>query len=68
MRASVDRLVVAIARVVLVASFTNARSQDDKKNFALQFNAASGSIAAGAPINRTDNLRMEARVRYDGPS
>lgn len=68
MRVSVDRLVVATACAVFVASFTNARSQDDKKHFALQFNAASGSIATGAPINRTDNLRMEARVRYDGPS
>ena len=72
MRVRIHRLVVclAIASVVLIACFTNARSQEDKdkKNFALQFNAATGSIATGAPINRTDNLRMEALVRYDGPS
>ena len=64
------RLVVflAIACVVLISSFSIARSDDDKKDFALQFNAASGSMATGAPVNRTDNLRMEALVRYDGPS
>lgn len=70
MRVKVDRLVVplGVACVVLIASLTNASSEDDKKNFALQFNAASNSIATGAPFNRTDNLRMEALVRYDGPS
>jgi hypothetical protein len=79
----IHRLLVRllIACVVLMASFAIARSQDNKtaakaeterrENFALQFDAANGSIAAtapGAPINRTDNLRMEAVVRYDGPS
>ena len=72
MRVRIHRLVVclAITSVVLIACFTNARSQEDKdrKNFALQFNAATGSTATGAAINRTDNLRMEALVRYDGPS
>jgi hypothetical protein len=82
MRVSIGRVVVrfAIACVVLMASFTIARSQDNttaakaegeherSEKFVLQFNAASGSIATGAPINRTDNLRMEALVRYDGPS
>ena len=70
MRLSVRRLVVclAIACLIFIASFTSARSQDDERNFALQFNAVNGSIATGAPINRTDNLRMEALVRYDGPS
>lgn len=71
MRVRVARLVVplAVACVVLIiGSFNVARSDENRRSFALQFNAASGSIATGAPINRTDNLRMEALVRYDGPS
>lgn len=81
MRVGVRRLVVplAIACVVLIASFTNARSEEDRKDFTLQFNGASNSMATGAPLLlpkagkgveflRTDNLRMEALVRYDGPS
>ena len=72
MRVRIARLVVclAIACVVLIACFTNARSQEDKdrKKFAMEFTATGGSIATGVPINRTDNLRMEALVRFDGPS
>lgn len=51
-----------------VCSYAPLRADDHGHNFARQFTAANGSLATGAAINQNDNLRMEARVRYDGPS
>jgi len=57
---------LAVACAVVACSYVTLRA--DYHNFALQFSAASGSLATGPASDQNDNLRMEALVRYDGPS
>jgi hypothetical protein len=57
---------LAVACALVACSYATLRA--DYHNFAVQFSAANGSVATGPAIDQNDNLRMEALVRYDGPS
>src|ERR1700733_12718512 len=55
---------------LMLASLVVAHADGDRarRDFALGFSEAAGSSATGPAIGRLDNLRMEALVKWNGPS
>jgi hypothetical protein len=68
MRRHSSALIIIVA--LLLTSFAVAHADGDRgrKDFALGFSEAAGSSATGPAIGRLDNLRMEALVKWNGPS